>query len=195
MQEVAFLRLMQIVDLARPLGCKLLENGAELIGHVPRIAPQAYLHTVFPPLCDDDLEQLEFDVGRAIPAPLRRLYHRTNGLDLFVGQLAVHGLRRTYVRSGAAIRQPFSVVTPNVIERPRRAQRDWVFFSTFCEDGSAGVIRADETVFRCLPPRIRAVEMWPSLDTFLINQAQRLVDQFGPTGDGLRPVSDTTDGA
>src|SRR5689334_23252426 len=123
----AWTRVRKVIDRAFVLGHERSANGAEMIGRAPHVAPLAWLHYVYAPLSPVDLASLEQALGRELPAPLRGLYSICNGLNLFSGSINVMGLQPPMTRD-PAIQLPFSIVTPNRLERPRAAPPEAVFF-------------------------------------------------------------------
>jgi hypothetical protein len=148
------------------------------------------LHITYAPLSESDVPTLVAAIGRYVPGVFAALYFQTNGLSLFATELSIHGLRRTNMRAGNAGRQPFSIVTPNTIERPRRAQDDWVFFASYLEDGSTVAICGDSgRVLRCLPPKAHALAEWGSIDEFLLSEIQRIDLLYDEAGRRRVPFS------
>src|SRR5271154_5424507 len=77
-----------------------LPNGVRLIGHVPHVGSEAFLHEIYPPLAECEIAELEESIGRHLPAALWSLYRVANGMHLFSGALSLSGLRRSFARSG-----------------------------------------------------------------------------------------------
>jgi hypothetical protein len=57
--QAKYRQLREIIDPWAKLGSRQYLNGTWRIGHVPHIAPEAYLHRFLPPISDEDLEKLE----------------------------------------------------------------------------------------------------------------------------------------
>lgn len=94
-------------------------TGAILIEKAPHIAPEAWLNTLYPPLSKNDVQALEKELGMEIPIDYKKfLLDVSNGLDILVGTFCLDGLRRNYKRSTDESRQPFSIITANIRERP-----------------------------------------------------------------------------
>lgn len=177
-----------IVSLAekwKGLGEKTLENGTRLIGHVPQVAPQAYLHQFYlPALTGGEFEVVELFVKRPLPQPLRELYGRFNGLRLFQGELGVDGLRRSSGRTVEDVWQPFAIQTPNADERPERAPDDFVFFGGYKDDLTLlGMRPASPEIIATKPERWRVKATWPDLESCLVSEAERLSRMFNDAGD------------
>ena len=71
------------------------ETGALLIGRAPHVAPQAWLHSIYPVLNNEEILQLEQIVGTELPGTYKFfLMNASNGLNLFVGKFVLYGLRK-----------------------------------------------------------------------------------------------------
>ena len=174
--------VFRVIAAAEPLGTRTTGAGARLIGHVPHVAPEAYLHTTFASLADPQISALEAAIGRPIPASYRELLGVTNGLSLFSGSLNVYGLRASYTRVGDAAWQPFSAIEPNTLERPRGLPREAVIVGGYSGDGSLVYVRADDSVARCDRDVATSLNEWPHLFTMLATEAERFVHHFDAQG-------------
>lgn len=166
------------------LGERKLSNGARLIGHVPHVAPEAYLHSFFPGLDPDEIRGLENEIERELPEALEAFYARCNGLDLFAGSLSIFGLRDPFLEGDAGeVGQPFSMVTPNVDERPADADDSFVFFGFYEWDGSLlYAAPSSPEVIRCSPESSEPLNTWPSLRAALTEEVKRLGKLFDRDG-------------
>jgi len=185
--------VFKAVQEAAAFGTATSENGAHLYGHVPHVAPQAWLHIIYPALNDEELADLESTLRRPVPPEYRQLLKVTNGLTLFSGAVDLYGRRRDYSRR-PSIRLPFDLSDPNVHERPRVADPTWFLFAFYDEDGSEAYIDpADHRVYRgsrdMTMPRLN---QWASLDDFLIGEVRRLALHFDERGRQLDPSHPTT---
>ena len=185
--------VFKIVRLADAFGSETSENGALMYGHVPHVAPLAWLHIVYPGLDDQALAALEISLRCPIPLEYRQLLKVTNGLSLFSGALDLYGRRTDYSRR-FSIRLPFDLSDPNVHERPRAADPAWFMFGFYNEDGSKAYIDpGDGRVYRgsrdMTKPRLNN---WVSLDEFLISEVQRLQAHFDDRGRQLNLSRPTT---
>jgi hypothetical protein len=166
------------------LGVRELENGARLIGHVPHVAPEAYLHSVFPGLDPQGIKRLESDIEHKLPGSLKTFYAQHNGLDLFAGSLSIFGLRDPFMEGEAGeVGQPFSMATPNVDERPADADDNIVFLGFYDWDGS--LLYATPTspkIFRCSRESAEPLNTWPNLEAALTAEIKRLGELFDKDG-------------
>ena len=114
-----------------------MPNGTRLIGHVPQIAPLAYLHSVFQPLQPEQLVQVEAAIERRLNQSLIDLYIKANGVQIFSGSLNINGLICSLDRSiNSTLSQPFDISTANSFERPQDAENDMIFFGSYKQDGA-----------------------------------------------------------
>lgn len=187
--------LMEVILRAESLGSRTLSNRVRLIGHVPHEGPEGYLHEVFPALDDAQIALVEQDVGRPLPDELKEFYRHTNGLHLFSGALSIDGLRHSYVRMGDESRQPFSITTPNVRERPRDADDSFVFFGGYGFDASPlGMFPDSPVVYRCKRWTAVPINEWRSFEEMLISEVHRLDGLFDEKGRKIDPDAPTTPG-
>jgi hypothetical protein len=175
------------------LGTRILGNGTTLIGHVPHLAPEAWLHTIFTPLNSEELNQVASAVGGKIPSVFASFLLRCNGLRLFSCSVTIDGLRTSFARTGDAVWQPFSIRTPNVDERPRWAKPTFFFVGGYQWDGSLLYLdNSNQQVFRCRTKSSKVLTEWPSFEVMLETETQRLAQLFDQEGRQIRPEQPTT---
>jgi hypothetical protein len=185
--------VLKVILTWEHLGSRRLENGAHLIGHVPHVGTDAYLHVLFAPLDDAQIDGVESNIGRKLPASLRDIFRQTNGLHLFSGALSFDGHRQSFVRTGDAAWQPFSIITPNVHERPRDAPEDMVFFGFYDHDGSQlGMSTRSAAVLRFAPGTAKPLNEWASFEEMLQIEVKRLAALFDEQGRQIDESAPTT---
>lgn len=193
MKQSEFDHVMNVVRKAECLGTRELTTGVRLVGHVPHVAPEAYLHLVFPPLDSAQIEKIEEALGRSLPQSLAVLLTKANGLDLFSSSLSINGLRHNYSRTGDEAWQPFDIITPNVHERPPEMDSSFVIFGSYDSDGSLLTISEDSLeIFRCDRLTSKLLNRWVSLGTMLVNEVDRLDGLFDKNGRQLDVDKPTT---
>ena len=172
-----------IINNAKILGSLTLADGTQLIGRVPHVGPDAWLHVLFAGLDEADIAELETRAARQLPSDYRQFMREHNGLSLFSGALYVAGLRRDFRRANHATWQPFALEDANVFERLRDAPADCVFIGGYKADGSRLYMSgASPKVFRCERSSIRPVNEWPNLRLLLNHEAERLAEHFDALG-------------
>src|SRR6516164_3727297 len=142
--------VLEIIDLYKHLGERVLTNGTRLVAPMPQIAPEAWLHAVYGPLSSSGVQRIEKELGCEVPAVFSDYLQRCNGMWLFSGAFSIYGLRSSYERTGDAAWQPFDLSTPNVEERPRGSKTSFFFVGGYSDDGSNLFIdRTDNKAYRC----------------------------------------------
>lgn len=156
------------------LGFESLSNGTILIGRVPHVAPQAWLHEVYAPATPEQLGRLA-SVSVPVHAEFRSFLSRANGMHLFSGHLCIYGIRSSYARSGDARWQPFDIVDPNTVERMRGAPRDAVFVGVDVRRERAYAILATTgEVIMCSLHDPEVLQRWESFGEMLVSEVERL---------------------
>ena len=179
--EKAYDRVRTLACEASVFGYRRLENGTELFGHVPHVAPEAWLHELFAPLVDDELAKLELSLGRPLPDDYAEWLRLCNGGHFFSMALSFDGLRRTNSRDPEA-REPFALETPNLYERPDDAPEDALFFGFYRADGSHLYLGGDGKVYRCARDSAKPLNDWDDFAAAVISELERLRDLFDQEG-------------
>lgn len=181
-------RVIKTLESYDNTGVRVLGNGTKLIGHVPHIAPEAWLHQIYAPLQSQYIDRLELDLGFAIPPNFSEFLTRANGLRLFSGHIYFYGLRMNFSRGGDDVWQPYSILTPNLDERPRNSKDKFFFVGGYEPKGS--LIYMDVTtlrLFRCSARSAKPLYEWPSFEEMLESEVQRLSARFDREGRLLDP--------
>ncbi|MFD1470337.1 SMI1/KNR4 family protein [Hymenobacter caeli] len=167
---------------ARAFGCRLLANGTELLGYVPHIAPNTWLHTCFAPLPIADVLALEQQVGVALPPALHKFYAYHNGFNIFSCELAIHGLRHNYMRTGDAAWQPFHLRDINCYGRSHIAQTQQLLLSRYRDGSWLYMDLQSEKVYHNSSFSAEPLHEWPDFESMLVSEAQRLTLLFDERG-------------
>jgi SMI1 / KNR4 family (SUKH-1) len=188
--------LQEITEMMRrssPSGQRILEDGTRLLGHVPHVGPDAWLHLLFPPLSDDEISEIESEMGIRLPESLKDFFSLANGLSLFSGTLSIYGRRHNYSRTGDGFWQPFSIVIPNTVERLRDAKPSFLFVGGYpAQKGFyLYVDTKDLRVYRCTRQSAAPLATWENFGEMLVAEANRLAllfDQRGRRIDPTQPI-------
>lgn len=168
------------------LGTRTVEaTGAVLIGHAPHIAPEAWLNSMYPCLTEQETVELEKDLGTIIPPEYRHfLQNISNGMELLVSTLCLHGKRSNYIRSSTdASRQPFNLSDIQLYERPQNASEDMFFFASYNWDGSKLYIdKKNNRIYFCERYDSTPLKSWNSLEEMLLDEIPRLYSLFDENG-------------
>ena len=90
-------------------GERLLENGTKLICRVPHIAPEAWLHIIYPKIEITSLSEIEKELSIPLPDDFKEFLLTTNGINIFSDSLRIYGKRNSYVRKGDDAIQPYDL--------------------------------------------------------------------------------------
>ena len=167
------------------LGIEEIPNRCKRIGHVPHVAPMAYLHEVYAPLDETDVDDLEQKISRTFPKPLREFYRHHNGLRMFSETFVVYGSIKNLDRSDFSygVYCPIDLQTSNIPGRPGNAQEATVFFGGYVEDFSKLYLDAKNRVIRCpKEDASKILNMWENLGEWLVTETRRLNSLFDEAG-------------
>lgn len=129
------------------------------------------------------MKQAEEKLSRSFPEGISAFLRVTNGLSLFSTSLELYGIRFSVDRSLTADPQPFSILTANVHERPRRAKDSQFVFGSYGWDGSTLIFEETTgSVERWERGSEDTLNRWPSLKNMLEQEVARLSTQFSSDG-------------
>jgi hypothetical protein len=94
-----------------------LADGTIQVGHAKAIGTDAWMHTLFAPLSQEDLQDLEIQLECNFDESLRSFYSVHNGLKLFGSYFSIYGIPSSFSRTGDYLFQPFDFITHN-LDRP-----------------------------------------------------------------------------
>lgn len=169
----------------------MTSNGVKLIGHVPHVAPQAWLHKIFPPITKNEIDILESKIGIKVNDTLKGFFLKMNGIKLFGDTLAIYGYIETISRD-IKNPQPYSIITLNTVERLRKIDKDILFIGGYNWDGSLLYTNKSEKVFRCSRDDINALNEWDSFGDMLYSEIVRISNLFSLDGKELNSNEPTT---
>jgi hypothetical protein len=93
---------------------RLLSNGTMQIGKATAIALEAWVHTLYAPMSEASLVELEDNLGCNFDESMREFYKLHNGLDLFGGKLSIYGMPTVFTRTGDEAIQPYDFIDHNL---------------------------------------------------------------------------------
>ena len=166
------------------IGEKIYDDGTILVGHVPAQGELAYLHALYGPLSDSEIEFLEEKIKRKLPERLRLFYQRHNGCHLFLQNLFVYGLRRSWKRSDLDLmsRNPFDIYIPAMTTTPCSLSGQGFAISGY-DDKSIVFIETDGSVMRMSSDRDKqCLNQWHCFDDWLFSEFDRLSKFFDEYG-------------
>jgi len=76
-------KVMKPLQRWAALGVKTDDYQTKFIGHRPKDAPQAYMHTIYAPISMDAICAVEVSLKRILPAQFKAFLLHANGIELF----------------------------------------------------------------------------------------------------------------
>ncbi len=176
----------------RNLGERKLENGTLLIGKAPHIAPQAWLHSIYPSLAEEQIKELENRMQVEIPIDYKIFLKMCNGLNVFNTTFNLYGYRGSHSRNIEDAWQPFDLIKPNTIERPADASKNVFIIGGYDWDGSRLYIdkNTNRTHF-CKRDKAVSLYEWNSFEDMLESEIKRLIKLFDQNGKQLNEEEST----
>lgn len=167
-------------------GEKLLSNGVRLICPVPHVAPEAWLHVLFPPLFPAETETMEKNLGILLPNDFKRFLQQTNGLELFSYRVSIFGLRKNFAREGDEAWQPFNLVSHNREgDRPDGSPANVIYFAADDGGDSWCFFEPDGEGYRVGKTdrhNFRPTTYWPDFAAWLLDEIESIEMLFDSDG-------------
>lgn len=164
------------------LGKQELEDKTILIGRAPHIAPKAWLHSIHAPLSDQEINELEKDLG-TIPEDYKSFLKTANGIKIFNTTFCLYGLRKTYKRGVNDVWQPFDILTPNILERSSNATKNMFFIGGYDWDGSLLYFDLETNkIHLCDNDDATSIYEWDNFIIMLNTEVKRLSTLFDING-------------
>lgn len=186
-----------ILDLLykyKNLGESKSYDGAVLIGKAPHNGPKAWLNILYPVLTEEELRFLSEELKTEIPEEYSSfLLNFSNGMNVLSSTFSLYGLRRQIDRNlEANVRQPYSIITPNIYERPENSKPSYFFIGGYNWDGSHLYIDKETNIVHCCERwDATSKKQWNSLEEMIISELERLytffddkgveIDEYNPT--------------
>ncbi|MFL9845287.1 SMI1/KNR4 family protein [Flavobacterium rhizosphaerae] len=177
--------IKELVYKFKDLGIEKSYDNAILIGKAPFRGPMGWLNILYPPLNVEEVNVLEQHLETEIPKSYKSfLCNFTNGLNILSSTFSLYGLRRQINRNiDLNIRQPYSIITPNVYERPDNAKDSFFFIGGYNWDGSNLYIDTQTDKVHCCERWDATSKFeWNSLEEMLLSELKRLYGLFDNTG-------------
>lgn len=167
-------------------GIRKLKNGTKMICHVPHVAPEAWLHTIYTSLSDEDINTLEDNIPVALPKDYKEFLKICNGINIFSGSLDVLGVRHSYSRIGDEAIQPYDIIDEN-LGAPEGAPESWLFFGGYSWDGTMVMFDLSEgtennKVYLCARESAEILYEWNDFWSWLSEETDRLSKMFDLNG-------------
>ena len=177
-------QIIRLLTAWTHLGDMTNKMGTRLIGHVPHVAPKAYLHVIFAPLSEEDNNALSEALGRPLPEQLHRFLSFANGMMIYSGSIRVMGYEKNYKFHSLAVYDfPPSILSRNVHARMKGLSDAAVIVGFYKEDGSYVSIEEDERVVRFdAQGDGGSIQEWRDFDTWLFSEIDYLSGFFDREG-------------
>jgi len=187
LQNEEWQKILNILKQWMPIGCKRLENRTTLIGHVPSVAPEAWLHNYYAPLLPSNIQDMEKRIGVKFPQEFFQFFCQTNGLNIFSDSLTIWGRRANFDRTLDAVWQPYDLLMMNLPEeRPKDATNAIVFIGSYNWDGSKLYFDSSGSnvnqIYRCKSDTIQPLNVWTDFWSMLVQETKRLETLFNNKG-------------
>ncbi len=142
------------------------------------------LNSIYPVLIEEDIIHLEKELETKIPTAYKLfLLHNSNGLNVFTSSFGLDGLRKELGRTIEDSRQPFSLITPNTIEKPKNAKEGYFFIGGYEWDGSKLYIDKETgKVHYCDRWDATSLYEWSSFEEMIVSEVKRITSLFDEKG-------------
>jgi len=179
-----FKEIKEELDKFENLGYEVSELGTKLIGKALHSAPMAWIHSIYKTIDSDDINILEKDLKIIIPDSYKDfLMNCSNGLTLFTSTFNLDGYRKVLGRGIEASRQPYSILIPNLDERPENSKPNYFFIGSYEWDGSKLYIDTKTNkVHYCEMNDSTSLYQWNSFEDMLLAETKRIIKLFDEKG-------------
>ena len=177
-------QLIKPIERWSHLGEQTNKMGNRLVGHVPHIAPKAYLHVIFAPSDSEEFEELEDRLGRPVPEQLNQFLGLANGLSFFTGSINVEGFVPYQRKFGVHPHNyPGNIVVRNSTARIKGLHEATVVMAFYKWDGSYASIEPDGSVVRFdAQGHGGALQTWPDFDSWITSEIAYFSQFFDEEG-------------
>ena len=175
------LNLDKLLTLDSP---EVVTDHARFYCHVPKVAPYAYLHTIFNPASPDTLRSVADELE--IPRPWVSFLEIQNGAWLFSGALRLNGVidpNRLHSRQSNYAEIPYSP-TETSWDHVINLLPEWLGIGDYGFDGSRILMNRQNAQIQVLDRTgTNALAIWNSVEAFLIAELKRIGALFSPLGE------------
>lgn len=168
--------------------------GAVQICHVPHVANQAWLHTLYMGLRSEELTQLEAEMAKIrkiVPKDYQEFLSYTNGAKLFSGNIALFGFSKSQINwnitEGVDAFQPYDLYWENY-SIWKRVPPKWLLIGSLVQRAREVYIDLDGRVFECEYRKSEVVREWPSFWELILYYVDFLSTKFDERGVATDPA-------
>jgi hypothetical protein len=187
-------KLLSLLYQFKDLGIEQTKNDVILIGKANFVGNNAWLNKIYPTLSTEDCNNLELQIKTNLPLEYKIfLTQYSNGLNVLLSTFSLYGLRKEIGRSVDGSRQPYSIITPNLFERPTNSKDSFFFIGGYNWDGSHLYIdKETNKVHFCARWDATSLLSWNSLEDMLLSEIERIYKLFDRDGRELDENNPTT---
>ena|SRR5688572_22153158 len=184
-----FQHLESILRRWEHLGERKTTLGATLIGRVPHVGPEAWLHEVYKGLSEQELAVLEEALPSPIPVVFQDFLRRANGLKMFSDRMSISGFRAAISRNGDGRYQPYDLREDNDPDGPPSRRPESILVFGHCGENESAVFfdlklgPQQSRVGMTLMDSFREVQSWPDFWTWVVHETERLARNCDRQGD------------
>jgi hypothetical protein len=164
----------------------VVTDHARFYRHVPKIAPYAYLHTIFNPAPPAILKSVATQID--IPEAWLHFLEIQNGAFLFFDALRLNGAvdpHRLRSRMDYYTQVPYSLIKTNS-NSVMKLFPDWLKIGDYGFDRSIILInRHNEQIQVVDNQGSNMLAAWPNLESFLTSEVKRIGILYSPSGECL----------
>jgi len=184
--NISFQNLIEHLQQYQHKGKHILPNGTQAICHVPHVAPEAWLHIIYPGLTERQIRELEDQLPIPLPDDYKEFLLHVNGINIYSDSLSIWGLKTSYDRNGDQAFQPYDLLALNE-ERPIACPDSWLYFGSYSWDGSRVFFDLSEgsennKVYYCDRDSTNILKEWSSFWTWIDEEVERLSKLFDKDG-------------
>jgi len=172
--------ILSILESWAYLGESVNSSGSRLIGHLPLIAPRAYINIIFPPLSQRNILTLEQTLMSPLPKQYKEFLAFANGLNVYSDALRVFGFVPLKKESGSDVfTYPANLVIHNDKSSIKGLQSNEMIVAWYKADGSYVKINENGRAVRFdALSSGRIICEWQDFDVWLTSEIARLNSDY-----------------
>ena len=178
--------VLTMISRWSPKGEQLLSSGVRLVCPVPHVAPEAWLHVLFPPLTKPEIEEMEKQLHALLPDDFKNFLLSANGLEMFAYTISIWGIRKSLERAGDEAWQPFNLTSHNdEADRPDGSPDAVIYFASTNGGDSWCFFEFDENNYRVGKTdrdNFQPTAYWPNFDAWLRDEMESIETVFDSEG-------------
>jgi hypothetical protein len=164
----------------------VVTDDARFYTYVPKLAPYAYLHTIFNPASSVILKSVATQVE--IPEAWALFLQTQNGAFLFSNALRLDGVvdpHRLHSRQSNYAQNAFSLIKTNR-DPVMNLFPGWLRIGDYGFDGSKILMNKRNQQIQAIESKgLNILATWPDLETFLTSEIERIGMLYSPSGQCL----------